>query len=98
MIAWLGYQSQGIDSMTNPAERIEDALNELCQYNDRTDGGQAGNMYLGKDIFVAEIRHPKIIEGECTEGDERYDLVESIDEYRKQDIGTQQEKRLSGKW
>lgn len=84
--------------MTNPAERIEDALNELCQYNDRTDGGQVGNMYLGKDIFVAEIRHPKTIEGEWTDGDERYDLVKSIDEYRKQDIGTQQEKRLSGKW
>lgn len=82
--------------MTKPTERIKDALNELCQYNDRTDGGQAGNMYLGKDVFVAEIRHPKIIEGDWE--DISYDLVQSIDEYIRKNIGEQQEKRLSGKW
>lgn len=82
--------------MTTPTERIKDALNELCQYNDRTRGGQVGNMYLGKDIFVVEIRHSQIIDGEWL--DISYDLVQSIDEYRKWDIGASEEKRVSGDW
>ena len=82
--------------MTTPTERIKDGLDELCQYNDRTRGGQTGNMYLGKDIFVAEIRHPKTIEGEWE--DISYDLVQSIDEYIEQNIGASWEKRVSGNW
>lgn len=82
--------------MTNPTKRIKDALNELCQYNDRTRGGQAGNMYLGEEILVVEIRHPQTIEGEWE--DVSYDLVQSIDEYIEQDIGASWGKRVSGNW
>lgn len=50
--------------MAKPTEVIKRALNELCSYNERTRGGVAGDMFLGKDIFIARIRRPRIIEGE----------------------------------
>ncbi len=48
----------------NPTKRNKDALNELLGYNERTRGGKAGDMFLGKDIFIARIRRPRIIEGQ----------------------------------
>lgn len=81
-----------------PTETIRDGVNELTGYNDRTAGKEAGNMYMGKDVLIVELRERREFEGEWSDGDERYDLVDSIDEYRRQDIGTQQGKRQSGNW
>lgn len=64
--------------MSNPTERIKEALNELCEYNDRTKGKISGEMYLGKDIFVVRLREQKIIDGEWEEIDNTIDIMELI--------------------
>lgn len=84
---------------SNPSERIMEAVNELAGYNDRTSGKAAGELFVGPDILVVTLRsEPLIIEGECSEGDERADLTDMIDEYIEKDIAVDPEKRESGWW
>lgn len=66
-----------------PTEQIRDSLNELCGCNDRTRGGVAGDMYLGSDIFVATIRHPRVIEGEWVDVESKtVDMTDLIDMHK----------------
>lgn len=65
----------------NPAKRIKDALKELCGYNERTRGGVAGDMFLGKDVFIARIRRPRIIEGQWE--DISVDATDLIDAWQR---------------
>lgn len=68
--------------MAKPTEVIKRALNELCGYNERTRGGVAGDMFLGKDIFIARIRRPRMIEGEWE--DISMDATDLMDAWQKE--------------
>lgn len=67
-----------------PTEEIRDSLNELCEYNNRTQGGEVGNMYLGKDIFVAEIRYTRVIDGDWDDLDTTVDMVDLIELHKRE--------------
>lgn len=69
----------------NVTERIAELLTELCSYNDRTNGAVAGDMYLGKDVFVATIRRPRMFEGEWEDIDNTVDMLDLIDMHRRGD-------------
>lgn len=68
-----------------PTETIRDGINELCGCNDRTRGGVAGDMYLGNDVFIATIRHPRMFEGEWEDIDNTVDMLDLIDMHRRGD-------------
>lgn len=61
-----------------PTKRIQEALDELCDYNDRTKGKTTGAMYLGKEIFVAVLKKVRIIEGEWSDTDSTVDMMDLI--------------------
>lgn len=67
----------------NVTERIAELLTELCIYNDRTKGAVAGEMYLGKDVFIATIRRPLIIEGEWEDVDRTVDISDLFDMHER---------------
>ncbi len=69
---------------SKPTLRIREALNELLQRNERTHGREVGEMYLGADIFVAHLRHPRVIEGQCEDIDRTVDLFDLMDEHGRE--------------
>lgn len=60
--------------MKKPTEIIRDAINELCGYNDRTKGAEAGDMYLSGEIFVTRLKRTRIIDGEWVDIDNVVDI------------------------
>ena len=69
--------------MTKPTKKIETALNELLNCNQQTEGKVSGDMYLGSDIFVVSLREPKVIEGEWEPVDKTVDILDLMDEHKK---------------
>lgn len=67
-----------------PTKAIQEALNELLQYNDRTAGKVAGNMYLGKDIFIVTLREPRTINGEWEDIDRTMDIFDLMELYENE--------------
>ena len=49
---------------SRPTLDIREALNKLLRRNDRTQGREVGDMYLGSDIFIARLRRPQVVEGD----------------------------------
>lgn len=41
-------------------------------------------MYLGHDILVVEIRHPRVIEGEWEDTDGTVDMLDLIDMHQRE--------------
>lgn len=72
------------DHQTKPTVRIQKALDELLQYNDRTRGRVSGSMYLGKDIFIVTLREPRVINGEWEEIDRTTDIFDLMDAYQQE--------------
>lgn len=70
---------------SKPTLRIREALNELLQRNERTQGRQVGEMFLGSDIFVAHLRQPCVIEGEAEDIDRTVDLFDLMDEHAREE-------------
>lgn len=67
-----------------PTSAIRDALNELCRRNERTHDAETGEMYLGPDVLVVQLRRPKIIEGQWTTVTTTVDLFDLIDHYQQE--------------
>jgi len=71
---------------SRPTLDIREALNELLQRNDRTQGKVVGDMFLGSDIFIARLRRPKVLEGDWEDLDRTVDLFDLIDAHQAGDI------------
>jgi len=71
---------------SRPTLDIREALNELLQRNDRTQGKVVGDMFLGSDIFIARLRRPKVLEGDWEDLDRTVDLFDLIDAHQEGDI------------
>lgn len=67
-----------------PTKKIKDGLDELIEYNERVGGGEVGSMYLGEHIFVAEIKHPRVINGEWEDMDKTVDMTDLIDMHQRE--------------
>ena len=67
-----------------PTEETRQWLNELLTRNDRTAGAEVGELYLGREVFVAELRRPVVIEGECRDVDRTVDLFDLMDAHRRE--------------
>ncbi len=70
---------------SRPTLDIREALNELLQRNDRTQDKVVGDMFLGSDIFIAQLRRPKVLEGHWEDMDRTVDLFDLIDAHQKGD-------------
>jgi len=68
---------------SRPTLDIREALNELLQRNDRTQGKVVGDMFLGSDIFIARLRRPKVLEGDWEDLDRTVDLFDLIDAHQE---------------
>ena len=72
-----------------PTEEIRQWADELFDRNERTRGAVAGEMYLGRDVLVVELRRPVVIEGQWadvaakTPTDEE-DLFDLMDAYARE--------------
>lgn len=67
---------------TTPTERIRRALNQLLERNERTQGAEAAEFYLGPRIFVARLGWPKVIEGQWEDVDRTADLFDLMDAHQ----------------
>lgn len=65
-----------------PTNTIRKALNELLRRNQRTQGAEVAEFYLGRDIFVARLAHPRVIEGQWEGVDRTADLFDLMDAYQ----------------
>lgn len=65
--------------MERPTVDAREVLNELLDRNERTKGAEVGEMLLGKDVFVATLRRPVIIEGECRDVEATVDLFDLME-------------------
>lgn len=68
---------------SRPTLDIRAALNDLLQRNDRTQDKVVGDMFLGSDIFIAQLRRPKVLEGSWENLDRTIDLFDLIDAHQK---------------
>ncbi len=59
--------------MARPTITIRDAINQLLKRNEYTSGAEVSELYLSKDILVATLKRPKVIEGIC------WDVLDTID-------------------
>jgi hypothetical protein len=70
---------------SRPTLDIREALNELLQRNDRTQDKVVGDMFLGSDIFIAQLRRPKVLEGSWEDVDRTVDLFDLIEAHKNGD-------------
>lgn len=68
---------------TRPAQMIREALNELLRRDEDAAGRVAGDMYLGRDLFVVQLRRPRVLEGSYENLDRTIDLFDLIDAHQK---------------
>lgn len=74
---------------SRPTWDIREALNDLLRRNKRTQGKEVGEMYLGSEIFIAQLRRPQVVEGKWEDIDKTIDLFDLIDAYQRGDVSYQ---------
>ncbi len=67
-----------------PTLGIRKALNELLRRNGRTLDAEAGEMYLGDDVFAVRLRRVRVIEGHCETVDKTADLFDLMEEHKRE--------------
>lgn len=72
---------------TRPTQGVREALNELLRRNREGDNRVAGDMFLGRDVFVARLRQPLVLEGSWEDLDRTIDLFELIEAHRREARG-----------
>ena len=72
---------------TRPTQGIREALNELLRRNREGDNRVAGDMFLGRDVFVARLRQPLVLEGSWEDLERTIDLFELIEAHRREARG-----------
>ncbi len=70
---------------SRPTLDIREALNGLLRRNDRTQDREVGDMYLGSDIFIAQLRRPQVLEGSWEDIDRTVDLFDLIEAHQRDD-------------
>jgi hypothetical protein len=70
---------------SRPTLDIREALNELLRRNNRTQDKVVGDMYLGSDIFIAQLRRPMIVDGSWEDLDRTIDLFDLIEAHQRED-------------
>ncbi|MBP9657788.1 MAG: hypothetical protein KBD86_08220 [Candidatus Promineofilum sp.] len=70
---------------TRPTQGIREALNELLRRNKGTNDKVAGEMFIDRDLFVARLRRPVVVEGQWENLDRTVDLLELIEAHRRGD-------------
>ncbi|MCA9867343.1 MAG: hypothetical protein KC410_12720 [Anaerolineales bacterium] len=66
--------------MARSTVAVRDAINRLLKLNDYTADAEVSELYLSKDIIVATLKRPKVIEGTC------WDIVDTIDIFDLMDL------------
>lgn len=66
----------------NPTDRIRHWLGQLIARNPRAGDAEVGDMFLGQDIFVAQLKYPKVIEGQWENVDKTADLFDLMDDHQ----------------
>lgn len=65
---------------SKPTLRVREALEELLQRHEQTQGREIGEMFLGPDIFVALLRRPQnVLEGEWETTERTVDLLDLME-------------------
>lgn len=72
---------------TRPTQGVREALNELLRRNREGDSRVAGDMFLGRDVFVVRLRRPAVVEGSWEDLDRTVDLLELIEAHRREAMG-----------
>ncbi len=62
--------------------RVARAINDLLGRNDYTEGAEVAEVYLGRDVLVARLRRPVVIEGQCEDVERTVDLFDLMEMHR----------------
>ena len=67
-----------------PTERVRDAINDLLGRNGRTAGAEVEEMYMSRELFVARLKQPKVIEGRYTDVDKTVDMADLFEIHERE--------------
>lgn len=67
-----------------PTRALANAVNAMCERNERTCGAVAGDVLMGERFVLVTLRRPVVVEGECwnVEPADEVDLLDLIDNWQ----------------
>lgn len=69
-----------------PTRALANAVNAICDCNERTRGATAGDVLLGERFVLVALRRPLVIEGECEDvaaPDGEVDIFDLMDDFQR---------------
>lgn len=69
-----------------PTRALAEAVNAMCERNERTRGAIIGDVLLGRRFVLVTLRRPVVVEGECwdmSSDAELVDICDLIDDFQR---------------
>lgn len=67
-----------------PTRALANAIDAMCERNERTRGAVAGDVLLGARFVLVTLKRPQVIDGECKDVDATVDIFDLMDDFRRQ--------------
>lgn len=62
-----------------PTRALANAINAMCERNDRTRGAVVGDVLMGERFVMVTLRRPVVVEGELVDAAASLDTVDILD-------------------
>ena len=66
-----------------PTRALANAVNAMCDNNNRTRGAVAGDVLLGERFVLVTLRRPQVIDGELVDTAATVDIFDLMDDFRR---------------
>ena len=66
-------------SEIKPTRALANAVDALCDRNERTRGAVTGEVFMGRRYVLVALRRPVVIDGECWNVESKADEVDILD-------------------
>ena len=69
-----------------PTRALANAVNAMCDNNDRTRGAVAGDVLMGERFVLVTLRRPVVVEGELVElrpALDEVDIMDLLDDFQR---------------
>lgn len=64
-----------------PTRALANAVNAMCERNERTRGAVAGDVLMGARFVLVTLRRPVVVEGEAVDVAQTVDLLDLMDDF-----------------
>lgn len=66
-----------------PTRALAEAVNAMCERNERTRGAVAGDVLMGARFVLVTLRRPVVVEGELVDADATVDIFDLMDDFQR---------------